>query len=61
MTAIHGIDELEELVDNIGIETVIRGLINVCEQKAQYLYDNWQDTVAASWWSKKAKQLEKVC
>ena len=53
-------DELEALVDTLGLERVLELLGEVCHDKADHLRTNWQDEVQARAWERSAKVLDKA-
>lgn len=53
MSTSQGIKDLENielLIDRIGLESVIRGLSLICEVKVQHIEENWQDRVLVAAW-----------
>ena len=53
-------DELEALVDTLGLERVLELLGEVCCDKADHLRTNWQDEAQARAWERSAKVLDKA-
>lgn len=56
----NGTSELEQLVDQIGLVTVIKALSQICVEKAQRVERTWQDNPLAGMWVRAAVQLDKV-
>lgn len=50
-------EELEQLVDSLGLYGVIEKLETICYEKSEHLESNWQDPVAAKNWQSAAKLL----
>lgn len=46
---------LEGMIDKVGIANVMYALAHVCNAKADHLVSNWQDTVGAKVWTKRAQ------
>jgi hypothetical protein len=53
-------DLLESLIDKLDITTVQSMLVEICDEKAQHLRENWQDNNQAKLWDKNASQLLKL-
>lgn len=51
-------DELEQLVDRFGLNTVAVMLSQICREKAEHLATNWQDQKAAVAWEKEADRYD---
>ena len=54
-------DDLEKLVDDIGLDGVVSFLETICFEKADHLRANWGDLSGAKLWEHSAKTLGKVC
>ncbi len=52
--------ELEEIVDAVGIATVIEDLALIARGKADHLRANWQDDLAAKQWDHIATRIERA-
>lgn len=50
-------EQLETLVDQWGMEAVLRMLSDVCSDKASHLCENWQDTASGKAWSDRAELM----
>lgn len=48
---------LENLIDKHGLLHVITGLELVCNEKAEHILHNWQDTKTAKVWNKASDSL----
>jgi hypothetical protein len=53
-------DELEAIVDHIGLSNTIEALATVCVTKATHLKSNWQDAGAARPWTRLGLRLDTV-
>lgn len=53
-------DDLEQMVDRLGLSKVLFMLAEICHEKADHVETNWQDRVLASEWIKDAKAIEKL-
>jgi hypothetical protein len=51
-------DELEALIDRIGLSNLLEDVCSVCHEKADHLRTNWQDDAAAKAWEHAAKTIE---
>jgi hypothetical protein len=52
--------ELEDLVDALGLKGVCQSLAEICWAKAEHIRSNWQDEPLAKAWGKAAAMLERV-
>jgi hypothetical protein len=53
-------DQLERLVDGIGLSAVLDLLSMVCYDKAEHLDSNWQDHGAATAWRRAGETVLKA-
>jgi hypothetical protein len=53
-------DELETMIDKVGLSKVLFFLAEVCGEKADHLNSNWQDANAAKQWLADARDIEKL-
>lgn len=53
-------EELEKLVDAVGLFHVVTGLELICNEKAEHIRANWQDKVLARKWETAGKRLYKA-
>ena len=44
------LDQLETLIDAVGIESILMGISDICGEKADHIRANWQDNVLARRW-----------
>jgi hypothetical protein len=54
------LEQLEQLIDQNSLQTVLDTLADVCHEKAEHLQSNWQDTFTANLWTCRAKTISKV-
>jgi len=52
-------DELEAMVDQIGLDGVLYALANIARLKADHVRENWQDEELARSWQRDAATVEK--
>lgn len=52
--------ELEDVVDALGLKGVCEALAEICSAKADHVRTNWQDEPRAKAWGKAAAMLERV-
>ena len=53
-------NELEVIIDLEGLDEVIKTLIEICEEKAMHVEEQWGDKKIAKAWQANAKNLDKV-
>lgn len=53
-------DQLENLIDENGLSTVLDAISEICGEKAEHLHANWQDKNQANQWEK-AQQYVDTC
>lgn len=51
--------DLEDLVDSIGIQGVIRGLAIIAGEKAEHVRSNWQDESTGKVWDRVMNYLDR--
>jgi hypothetical protein len=51
-------DQLEQIVDRVGLKNVIETLAIICDLKADHILSNWQDSSTASAWQRNTKVLD---
>jgi hypothetical protein len=52
--------QLESLVDQTSLLSVLETLTDICHGKAEHLRSNWQDNTAAKAWEKDAHTLDNI-
>ena len=51
-------DTLEiEYIDKLGIGNTLKMMLNICDEKAAHLRENWQDEASAKEWERKSNTL----
>ncbi len=50
-------EEIEAIIDRVGMLCFINTVIDICEEKADHIRSNWQDKHLAKVWERKAKVL----
>ena len=45
---------LEAMIDKVGIANVLYALAHICGAKSEHVATNWQDTIGAKVWAKRA-------
>lgn len=53
-------DELESIIDRVGLDTLLDCLSSVCDDKAEHLACNWQDDGAARAWQRASARIAKA-
>jgi len=53
-------DELEVLLDKLGVEGVMSALAEICYEKELHSLEHWRDRVLASRWRKLGVKLESM-
>jgi hypothetical protein len=53
-------ERLEAMIDKHGLAHVLVGLVCVCDEKAEHLRVNWQDSKSARCWESDARKIEKI-
>lgn len=53
-------NQLEDIVDVIGLTETLTALANICYLKAEHLESNWQDSASAKTWTRDAATIEKI-
>ena len=53
-------DELEIMIDKIGLSKALFLIAEICCEKAEHLQSNWQDANAAKEWTADARAIEKL-
>jgi len=48
---------LEDMIDTYGLEAVLDALGEICDEKAEHIRSNWQDSVTARPWNLIAARL----
>lgn len=51
---------LEAIIDRVGIVEMLEAQAEICREKAQHLYLNWQDEKSGKSWERIARKLEAV-
>jgi hypothetical protein len=52
-------DQLELIVDRIGLKNAVELLAIICEEKAEHISSNWQDEILSKDWTRSARALDK--
>jgi hypothetical protein len=55
------LDELEAIVDRIGLPTVLAALGELCYLKGEHIRTNWQDSRGATQWERMARPINAAC
>lgn len=53
-------DQLERLVDEVGLASVLEALAEVCYAKAGHIEENWQDQLLANAWTRAGRRVDSV-
>jgi len=53
-------DEIEQMVDKVGLSKFLFMLAEVCNEKAEHVQVNWQDRNLAKAWESDARAIEKI-
>jgi hypothetical protein len=60
MTELNAIkDQLEALIDKMGVDSVLSLIETICDEKAEHIEANWQDKTTARAWSRVARTVER--
>lgn len=59
MTQEKLVEELEHLVDKTGVVDVLLALARMCNEQAEHLRCNWQDSVTAKHWDRIARTIDR--
>lgn len=51
---------VEQLIDEVGLQTVLDALTIVCHEKADHVQANWQDGPLASRWTSMGTDMAQV-
>ena len=51
-------DKLETAIDNFGLSTVLDMMTDICNEKADHIYESYQDASLSSAWEKAAKKID---
>lgn len=49
--------QLEQMIDEKGLPAIVGMLLDICDQKASHVEENWQDKNLAKQWQKKSNIL----
>lgn len=52
--------KMESLIDEYGLEEVVRALGTICHAKADHVQSNWQDRGLAKSWAKRGMLLDQT-
>ena len=52
--------QLEQLIDNNDIDSVLDAMADICHAKAEHVRENWQDKGTAKFWDAQALKIERV-
>lgn len=50
--------QLEILIDEVGLTSVLEMISGICYDKAEHLRSNWQDSAAAKQWEKDGAEIQ---
>jgi hypothetical protein len=53
-------DEIEQMVDKVGLSKFLFMLAEICNEKAEHIQTNWQDRNLAKEWTADARAIEKI-
>ena len=53
-------ETLEAMIDKHSLLHVLTGLQLVCDEKAEHLRSNWQDTISAKVWEQDSNKITKI-
>jgi hypothetical protein len=53
-------DDLEQMVDRLGLSKVLFMLAEICHEKADHVETNWQDRVLAADWRKASRAVDRI-
>jgi len=53
-------EALEEMIDNQGIQCILRDLSTICNRKSEHVLENWQDEALANEWFKAGDKIDQV-
>jgi hypothetical protein len=54
------LEQLEHLIDQNSLQTVLNTLADVCHEKADHIQSDWQDTFTANLWTSRGKAIGSV-
>jgi hypothetical protein len=54
------LDQLEQIVDRIGLKNTVELLAILTEEKAEHIQTNWQDKNLAAAWLRSGRVLDKI-
>ena len=54
------IDQVEQMIDDYGMDLMLKMMSSVCRAKGEHIRDNWQDHELADEWDKAAEKLEQL-
>lgn len=60
MTQQEMIEALEPMVDAADLAAVVLALARMCNEKAEHLRVNWQDSLSARAWDHNARKLDEA-
>lgn len=53
-------EQLEAIIDSLTLSETVVLFVEICQEKAEHIKENWQDENLAKTWSKAASRLEKT-
>jgi hypothetical protein len=53
-------ETLEQYIDMHGLDFVLQGLADICDEKAEHLRGNWQDERSARHWDRFRNIIERA-
>lgn len=51
---------LERMIDSSTLNGVLSALVDVCNEKAQHIEENWQDSVTSKPWMRLGRSIERA-
>lgn len=52
--------KLEQMIDKYSVADVLIAIKDICDEKAEHIDMNWQDTQLANQWKKAAREIQKT-
>ena len=53
-------EAIEQMIDRVGLATVLRSIQAICIGKADHIHTNWQDQHLAKQWERAARVVAKA-
>lgn len=58
MTNKANLEQLEAIIDSIGLAMTVRAISTICYEKAEHIATNWQDASTGKVWAKGGALLD---